>query len=123
MNYDITPPIQVFMIHDRVLRGISIEDRTFTLSEQIHRTGRGMLDLQQRIWELDEEINTSQGNEQANYVNQQNEIRKEYSSLKKIKEGLESGKIKPEPFKLEGYTLTDDGFHVPKMDKIEDLIF
>lgn len=123
MNYDITPPIQVFMIHDRVLRGISIEDRTFTLSEQIHRTGRGMLDLQQRIWELDEEINTSQGENQIQHMIKQNKLRKEYSDLKQQKENLENGKTNPPQFKLKDYTLTDDGFHVPKMDKIEDLIF
>lgn len=81
-----------------------------------------MLDLQHRIWELDEEIRISEGEEKNNYINQQNEIRKEYSSLKKVKEGLESGKIKPEMFKLKGYTTTEDGYYVP-LDRIENLEF
>jgi hypothetical protein len=97
--------------------------RTIPLREQIHKKGRQMLDLQQRIWELDEEIRISQGNEQADYVNQQNELRKEYAALRNEKEDLQSGKTKPEPFKLEGYTLNDNGFYVPKMDQIRDLEF
>lgn len=112
-----TTKLAVYCMGSRAfVRDDNADFRTIPLREQIHQTGRQMLDLQQRIWELNEEINVNEGKEKLQFILKQNELRKE-------KEGLQSRKIKPEPFKLEGYDITSDGYFVQRLDQIGDLEF
>lgn len=97
--------------------------KNYTLEEKLNSIGSQMLSLQQRIWELNEEINVNEGAEQIKYMLQQNKLRKEYAALKQEKTDFESHKIKPEPFKLEGYVMTEDGYYIPKDDDLQNLKF
>jgi len=104
----------IYLLSMQGSKTVISDSRNVSLTDRISRMGRNMLELQQRIWDLDEEIKISQGQEQAEYIIKQNKLREEYAAIKKEKNDLEGGKIKP--YQLKDHTITEYGCYVPKND-------